>query len=209
MDIKIRLYKKIDADLIALYQHPSFSLPRAILLSLEMSAGVRDKTYLSLPEPRTDAKKLDKIEFSIQSNHPKVADFLKKLPFRTRNDTLKNLVRGYLSGPYIPAFTNDETDASLTFFNGDEKPLSDCIKTRSDVEAAYSQEMQKIQKILSESGKAPEEILSLLENLKSEQKEEDIKALKKKTEEILPQKEAEVQNDNNFDLFGAVQNMMN
>lgn len=205
MDIKIRLYKKIDADLIALYQHPAFSLPKAMLLSLEMSAGIREKSYLSIPEPQK-TNKVDKIEFSIQSNHPKVADFLKKLPFRTRNDTLKNLVRGYLSGPYIPAFTGNEKDADCAFFNGEKKPLINCIKTRGEVETAYSHEMQKIQEILSASGKEPKEILSLLESKMAEKKEKEIEALPK---EAPPLKETDIPTDDDFDLFGAVQNMMN
>ena len=216
MKIKVRLYSKMDKDLMALYKHPQFSLVKAFAKAIEMSAKA-DYHYIKLPEqifvPEAYPKKIE-LDVNIDDSQQDVIAWWKAIPpypKGSRNDTLKQMLRGYLSGPVLMTFAKK---TGIKYFNSEEKSQK------------YDAGMEKIKKILDQNGQTPEELLALItENNKTEEKNE--LQQNENTRENVPQKDVipesvipktnvpakeadEPQEDasSDFDLMGAIGNLL-
>lgn len=172
--LKIRLYRKMDRDLITLYRHPSFSLPKAILSAITMSY-TKDAGYIELPKPYVLDDIPKKVEFTVELEDEGLQDWVRKIPAGTRNDAVKQIVRGYLSGPFLPALTNNKEDANNEFFNSPEKPMIQAKKSESEISAEYDKELEKISDILHETNMTPNEILERLTDIYKEKEEKERK----------------------------------
>lgn len=126
MKKKVRLYRKIDADLITLYEHPQFSLQKAMLVSLRMWSNGECKKIV-LPDPYIIYELPKQIEFTlnIPDGDEKTIDFLNKIPLGKRNDALKNMIRSFLAGPVTYAYMNCKID---------NKPIIDKYNEMSNAE---------------------------------------------------------------------------
>lgn len=232
---KVRLYGKIDADLIALYRNPKFSLPKAIVLALQMCARGQVK-YIRLPEPRILKDIPKRIEFaiSIPEDDMTTLEWLHSIPSGKRNDAIKNIVRGYMCGPVVSCYTGAAGKDNVAGFNSGEKAMIDCLKSEGDVERASREELRQIQQILEQDGVSPESLLSLLRKGKQAQKQAALAALEgegagdgssgeeEKAEaapeeptvegmEVESEPDSETidsEDDSGFDLFGAMSRMM-
>lgn len=207
---KIRLYRKLDKDLIMLYRHPDFSLPNAIRQAVTMAAR-NEKGYIALPSAMRLTSYPKKIEFTADLYDEDVIAWFQAIPNGFRNDTLKNLVRGYLTGPVISPFIDRDGYDNTEFFNSSEKPIRQAPKHRTEHNFAEMQQFAEIQKILDSNGKTPGEILQLLkEGVKEEAKESLIEKTQPKTPpdpEETESPEPEIKNSD-FDVFSAIDEMM-
>lgn len=228
MKIKVRLYSKMDKDLMALYKHPQFSLVKAFAKAIEMSAKA-DYHYIKLPEqifvPEAYPKKIE-LDVNIDDSQQDVIVWWKAIPpypKGSRNDTLKQMLRGYLSGPVLMTFAKK---TGIEYFNSEEKSLISCEKNAKEIRQKYDAGMEKIKKILDQNGQTPEELLALItENNKTEEKNE--LQQNENTRENVPQKDVipepvipktnvpakevdEPQEDasSDFDLMGAIGNLL-
>ena len=228
MKIKVRLYSKMDKDLMALYKHPQFSLVKAFAKAIEMSAKA-DYHYIKLPEqifvPEAYPKKIE-LDVNIDDSQQDVIAWWKAIPpypKGSRNDTLKQMLRGYLSGPVLMIFAKK---TGIEYFNSEEKSLISCEKNAKEIRQKYDAGMEKIKKILDQNGQTPEELLALItENNKTEEKNE--LQQNENTRENVPQKDVipepvipktnvpakevdEPQEDasSDFDLMGAIGNLL-
>lgn len=228
MKIKVRLYSKMDKDLMALYKHPQFSLVKAFAKAIEMSAKA-DYHYIKLPEqifvPEAYPKKIE-LDVNIDDSQQDVIAWWKAIPpypKGSRNDTLKQMLRGYLSGPVLMTFAKK---TGIEYFNSEEKSLISCKKNAKEIRQKYDAGMEKIKKILDQNGQTPEELLALItENNKTEEKNE--LQQNENTRENVPQKDVipepvipktnvpakevdEPQEDasSDFDLMGAIGNLL-
>lgn len=228
MKIKVRLYSKMDKDLMALYKHPQFSLVKAFAKAIEMSAKA-DYHYIKLPEqifvPEAYPKKIE-LDVNIDDSQQDVIAWWKAIPpypKGSRNDTLKQMLRGYLSGPVLMTFAKK---TGIKYFNSEEKSLISCEKNAKEIRQKYDAGMEKIKKILDQNGQTPEELLALItENNKTEEKNE--LQQNENTRENVPQKDVipepvipktnvpakevdEPQEDasSDFDLMGAIGNLL-
>lgn len=228
MKIKVRLYSKMDKDLMALYKHPQFSLVKAFAKAIEMSAKA-DYHYIKLPEqifvPEAYPKKIE-LDVNIDDSQQDVIAWWKAIPpypKGSRNDTLKQMLRGYLSGPVLMTFAKK---TGIEYFNSKEKSLISCEKKAKEIRQKYDAGMEKIKKILDQNGQTPEELLALItENNKTEEKNE--LQQNENTRENVPQKDVipepvipktnvpakevdEPQEDasSDFDLMGAIGNLL-
>ncbi len=181
---KVRLYRKIDLDLITLYKHPKFSLPKAIVMSLQMCANGQVK-YIRLPEPYILRDVPKEVEFSIEIPENDVAtmEWFNSIPSGKRNDAIKNIIRGYLCGPVISSYTKTAEKDNIAGFNSSEKDMIECEKSRKDIEKASEDELKQIQKILAQDGVSPESLLAFLREGKQAQKQAAINALE---DEAIP-----------------------
>lgn len=228
MKIKVRLYSKMDKDLMALYKHPQFSLVKAFAKAIEMSAKA-DYHYIKLPEqifvPEAYPKKIE-LDVNIDDSQQDVIAWWKAIPpypKGSRNDTLKQMLRGYLSGPVLMTFAKK---TGIEYFNSEEKNLISCEKNAKEIRQKYDAGMEKIKKILDQNGQTPEELLALItENNKTEEKNE--LQQNENTRKNVPQKDVipepvipktnvptkeadEPQEDvsSDFDLMGAIGNLL-
>lgn len=228
MKIKVRLYSKMDKDLMALYKHPQFSLVKAFAKAIEMSAKA-DYHYIKLPEqifvPEAYPKKIE-LDVNIDDSQRDIIAWWKAIPpypKGSRNDTLKQMLRGYLSGPVLMTFAKK---TGIEYFNSGEKSLISCEKNAKEIRQKYDAGMEKIKKILDQNGQTPEELLALItENNKTEEKNE--LQQNENTRENVPQKDVipepvipktnvpakevdEPQEDasSDFDLMGAIGNLL-
>lgn len=228
MKIKVRLYSKMDKDLMALYKHPQFSLVKAFAKAIEMSAKA-DYHYIKLPEqifvPEAYPKKIE-LDVNIDDSQQDVIAWWKAIPpypKGSRNDTLKQMLRGYLSGPVLMTFAKK---TGIEYFNSEKKGLISCEKNAKEIRQKYDAGMEKIKKILDQNGQTPEELLALItENNKTEEKNE--LQQNENTRENVPQKNVipepvipktnvpakeadEPQEDasSDFDLMGAIGNLL-
>ena len=228
MKIKVRLYSKMDKDLMALYKHPQFSLVKAFAKAIEMSAKA-NYHYIKLPEqifvPEAYPKKIE-LDVNIDDSKQDVIAWWKAIPpypKGSRNDTLKQMLRGYLSGPVLMTFAKK---TGIEYFNSEEKSLINCEKNAKEIRQKYDAGMEKIKKILDQNGQTPEKLLALItENNKTEEKNE--LQQNENTRENAPQKDVipelvipktnvpakeadEPQEDasSDFDLMGAIGNLL-
>ena len=175
---KVRLYPKIDADLISLYKNPEFSLSRAMALSLQMCATGKMR-YIRLPTPHIVRKMPDVVEFNIIIPDRETLNWLNAIPSGMRNDAIKNIVRGCLCGPVMcEYFMNDENDNISTYNDSIENTIS-CIRTKEEVVSEKNAELEEIQKILSKDGISPEKILDLIKREKEKETKEEIQIITK------------------------------
>lgn len=224
MKIKVRLYSKMDKDLMALYKHPQFSLVKAFAKAIEMSAKA-DYHYIKLPEqifvPEAYPKKIE-LDVNIDDSQRDIIAWWKAIPpypKGSRNDTLKQMLRGYLSGPVLMTFAKK---TGIEYFNSGEKSLISCEKNAKEIRQKYDAGMEKIKKILDQNGQTPEELLALIaENNKVEEKNElqqnETTKESAHQKDIIPEpvipkpdvptKEAEKPQEDassDFDLMGAI-----
>ncbi len=241
---KVRLYRKIDSDLITLYRHPDFSLREAIIQSLRMCAAGEVK-YIRLPKPYilNDIPKV--IEFTIDlPDDPLLDSWFHSIPMGARNDAIKCIARGYLCGPVISSYTRNTEKDNTAGFNSDEKQMISCNKTKKEVIKEKKEEMKRLKQIMRQDGISAETMLGILEKEKRNELEESLQAVSDDSPEPVSKKptnaaairetdirEAETgksgvrlskaedlaenpsqdpgtEEDGNFDLFEAVNNMM-
>lgn len=112
MNITVRLYKLHDYDLIYLYKNLRFSIKDAMKKAL--LAYVRNEpVFFDFPVKRIDADNLENVknaQFHIQLDETEDADsiaYLSGLKRYYRNSFLKNLLRGYLTGPVAYVYQAD------------------------------------------------------------------------------------------------------
>lgn len=206
--IKIRLYKKIDRDLISLYKNPDFSLTKAIILALKMSA-TGEAGYISLPPAHIISKFPDRIELNLQIDDEKTQEWFKKIPAGTRNDAVKNIVRGYLSGPVLCSFIGSDQYDNRSFFNSEEKPLKKCLKTKKEIIQESNNTKEKIKKAIRSSDDESNDTLS---KIVKQQHEELVKQQLTQKENADTQNSSvssETSEESDFDIFGAMQTLMN
>lgn len=248
---KVRLYRKIDSDLITLYRHPNFSLRGAIIRSLQMCAAGEVK-YIRLPEPYILNDIPEEIEFTIDlPDDPLLDSWFHSIPKGTRNDAVKNIVRGYLCGPVISSYARNTEKDNIAGFNSNEKQMISCCKTKNEVIKDKEVEMKRLRKILRQDGISAETMLALLEKEKHSEQEKAVQAVSEDipktaddgpadaaddiretnvpeetawetdnsfsgTEDLMdtppaaeePGVEEDGEEDGDFDLFGAVNSMM-
>lgn len=222
--IKVRLYSKIDKDLMALYKHPHFSLVKAFAKVIEMSAR-ENYHYIKLPEhiavPEIYPKKIE-FEVTIRDDETDVITWWRSIPpfpKGSRNDTLKQMLRGYLTGPVLMTVSEK---TGITYFNSDNKSLIECPKTSDEIRTKYDSDMQKIKDILSQNGQTPEALLSLLSKNNKEEKEKELQKNAKKesisdsskiqqetpaTVNIIKEP-AKEDDETDFDLMNAIGNLL-
>lgn len=209
---KVRLYRKLDRDLMVLYRNPEFNLAGAIQEAVTMAAR-KEGGYIALPKPMHLSSYPKKIEFSVDLPDEDVLAWYRMIPEGFRNDTLKNLVRGYLSGPVISAAINGGYDNN-DFFNSGEKPFRAVPigrKSRSSIE--LNKQYAEIEKLLKANGSTPEEFLKQLKEVLPEEAE---KSLIRETKPEIVEKEivppaaeqADQIENSDFDVFSAVTSMM-
>ena len=112
MNITVRLYKLHDYDLIYLYKNLRFPIKDAMKKAL--FAYVRtEPVFFDFPVKRIDTDNLEKIknaQFHIKLDKTEDADiisYLSRLKKFYRNSFLKNLLRGYLTGPAAYVYEAD------------------------------------------------------------------------------------------------------
>ena len=235
MKKKVRLYQKIDRDLMILHKNPAFSLNKALVQSLH-NCVYREVNYIKIPpmvELKEDVPK--KMEVIVTINDPKINNWILKIPLGRRNDFMKNLLRGYLTGPILyPYYGADEVDPVIDVMNDPEKPMMECKKREKEYIEEAGYEFEKLKKSLGKIGKTPEELINLLEDnaikeaveLAKEEKKKEVKKAKPtvKKEEIksveTPEETpkssgpafatidpAEVEDDEDFDFMGALRGL--
>lgn len=123
MMITLRLYRQHDLDLITLYRHPSFSLPAAIKKALK--AYVK-KEQFAIKQPATYELPKEKISKIVQMHialkedeDSDIIEWIKDIKEGFRNSVLKNIIRGYLVGPYVYAYQKSSTACDLASENAD------------------------------------------------------------------------------------------
>ena len=229
--MKIRLYRKTDKDLITLYKHPSFSLSKAIAKAVHMSA-TGDYHYIPLPTHHEMTEFPKKIEMEVPLSKEGLA-FIKGIPNGSRNDAVKQLVRGYLTGPILYAFNPHAEDGNPYFNDETKKSLSPCPKREHEIKQTHHEYYDKIEKILRDGDQTPEDLLRLLENNIKNAEKEEIQALQeekrqedekpsivkreatRKEEELTQPPEpvneedfSEPETDETFDLFEAMNHLI-
>ena len=123
MMITVRLYRQHDLDLIALYRHPSFSLPAAIKKAL--IAYVRqEQLIIKQPEPYEVSKekisKIVQMHINLNETYDKdIIDWIKNTKEGYRNSVLKNMIRGYIAGPCIYTYQKGDNAISEATENND------------------------------------------------------------------------------------------
>ena len=218
---KVRLYRKLDRDLMMLYRHPEFNLARAIQEAITMAAR-KEGGYIALPKPMHLSSYPKKIEFNVKLPDEDVLAWYRMIPEGFRNDTLKNLVRGYLAGPVISVAINQGGYDNNEFFNGKEKTFRAIPHGRAGQDSEAAKQYAEIEKLLKANGSTPEEFLKQLKESLSEEAE---KSLIQETEDVpvplsetpaqsqpksefKPDLNAEKIENSDFDVFSAVSNMI-
>lgn len=212
---KVRLYRKLDRDLMVLYRNPEFNLARAVQEAVTMAAR-KEGGYIALPKPMHLSSYPKKIEFSVNLPDEDVLAWYRMIPEGFRNDTLKNLVRGYLAGPVISAAINQGGYDNNDFFNDKEKPFRAIPIGRHSQSPAEMKQYAEIEKLLKANGSTPEEFLKQLKEVLPEEAEKSL-IRETKTKSIEPEKEivppaaeqADQIENSDFDVFSAVTSMMN
>ncbi len=174
---KVRLYRKIDSDLITLYRHPDFSLREAMIRSLQMCAAGEVK-YIRLPKPYILHDIPKKVEIAIDlPDDPKLDAWFRSIPMGNRNDAIKCIVRGYLSGPVVSSYTRNTDEDNTAGFNSGEKQMISCRKTKKEVIQEKKEEMKRIKQIMQQDGISAENMLAILEKEKRGELEESLRAV--------------------------------
>lgn len=111
MDITVRLYKLHDYDLIYLYKNLHYPIKDAMKRAL--TAYVRDEpVFFDFPITEVSADQLETIkraQFHIildDETDSDIIEYLSSLKRFYRNSFLKNLLRGYLTGPVAYIYEN-------------------------------------------------------------------------------------------------------
>jgi hypothetical protein len=169
MNVTMRLYRKIDSDLITLYYNHGFPFVKAVRLSLDMAAGTKPPAYIRLPTSEPLASIPKKVTTNVPIDDPKTIAWVKSIPAGTRNDFIKNMLRGYLTGPIL--LGNED------FFNGETKPMISIKKERK--------QSQEIDQILQENGISKQELLRMLQK---NSRQPELSHTKASSDEMTPAK---------------------
>ena len=212
---KIRLYRKTDRDLMMLYKAPKFSFQKAISVCLK-NVTYGEMTYIKVPEleelnypddvnnpNRVRDGCPDKMEIVFDVKDEKANEWLDSIPMGRRNDFMKHLIRGFLTGPILfPYVSND--DPRMEKINEGKQNVTECIRTEEEYRSDIKDGMARLKKAMGKSGKTIDDLLNMIE----ESEVNDSKELFK--EEHPQEKEppkASVETDDSFDLMGALANM--
>ena len=173
MKKRVRLYRKIDADLITLYKHPRFSLQKAMLSSLRMWSKGECQRIL-LPEPYILHELPLNVEFTlnIPDDDIETIAFLHGIPAGTRNDALKNMIRNFLAGPVVYAYIKDAESSKVIVdqYNSRDDVTMICFKRERDAIKEANERLIQTKKVLG-SSKSAEKISKLIK----ENEEKNIK----------------------------------
>ena len=217
MKKKVRLYQKIDRDLMILHKNPAFSLNKALVQALH-NAVYGEVTYIKIPDMINIKDVPKKMEVIVTIEDPVVMRWIESIPLGRRNDLMKNLLRGYLTGPVIYPYTSVE-DPVIDLMNSPQKPIIECKKHAKEYIKETEYEYEELKKTLGKIGKSPKEFLEMLEKDAVDEAKEIIKTEQTETKpKVEPKEEPEeepkeppafstVEDDEEFDLMGSLKGL--
>lgn len=215
MNVTIRLYKRQDLDLMALYICKEFNLTKAIKNSLNFYVNKENKV-IETPAINIPSHLPKTIQFHIvfsEKENKDVFNLLKNVQFGYRNNFLKNLVRFYLVGPKMDVYLNNlkmdyQIDSQkIEVKKADKNNLTDkqiaYIQEKTEMEKAADKDVDYFKEPKKEKKEKKTIPLVLEENKKEEVNKEE--TVKSDTELNSFDKEI---TDSDFDMFSSLEQMM-
>lgn len=115
MKLIVRLYRQHDLDLIALHKNKDFCLTTAIRKSLDAYVNKKQLSILA-PNSILEEKVPRQIQIIVRFDDHKDAkaiEWIKTIKSGYRNSFIKNLLRGYLTYPIVPAYMEGDSFDSV------------------------------------------------------------------------------------------------
>lgn len=146
MRVVVRIHKRSDYDLLSLHLTKGFSLNelfRATLIAFAKGETFSIKIPSNVEKNISDEISSMRVDFNLKENDPEhklAIDVLQSIKNKKRNDFLKTLLRGYLSGPVLASyFCNDSYDEQIKdmehVFNGSSKKMVDITSAKKKKQA--------------------------------------------------------------------------
>ena len=227
MIVTIRLYKKQDFDLLALYYHPLFDLKKAIKhILLQYANGIYQP--LVIPNDmhiinKGEIPSLIQIQlcFDEKKDGSKVIHLIKNVISGYRNNFIKNITRSYLSGFHSQLYMKDQ-EYAMSSLQTDFSQKQDLISDKSITETKKSEkkpkkEVQKNEEKIIIKVEDEKQVEQKKERIKQqiEDKKEEIKIVQKeeledkKEETVIPVVDIDEDEDEDaIDIFGSLDKML-
>lgn len=196
--LPIRIYKRYDIDLLALYHHPEFNFKKKFREAV--SGYVSGKPVLiQIPEPADNEFKYETIQFQLcfhKKNDANVIRFIQNIKSGYRNSILKSIFRNSLQGVYFYYSTNIHHAEKM-------HRLNQALDVKGK-QMSYNEKTQK-----EKAGETVKKTVSI-------NKEDDLEktvsseVVKKESQEQIEEPfDSEYEDDDASDILALAQNMLN
>lgn len=220
MMVTIRMYRQHDLDLITLYRHPNFSLPAAIKKAL-IAYVRKEQLIIKQPAPyQMEKEKISRIvqvHINLNEEYEKdIIDWIKDIKEGFRNSVLKNIIRGYIAGPFI--YTYQKSESAIDDTDANNKLFEDNIKIITPLKSFKSSKPRKKKK-KDDGKKIQDSILAkeILSDNKEKKKDvvfieriddDDVKVEIPTKVEKKPEPQESVSQEDMDDMWGDIDSMM-
>ena len=228
MMITLRLYRQHDLDLITLYRHPSFSLPAAIKKALKAYVKKEQFAIKQPPTyelPKEKISKIVQMHISLKEDEDSdIIEWIKDIKEGFRNSVLKNIIRGYLMGPYIFSYqkssdANDIASENADLFDSNTRNITTLSANKSGLPRKKNKkkDVGKVEdsvlakEILSDEPKKKDDKI-FVERLENEEKVKIPTEVKKEIKEETKKENNKIETTDSMsdeeDMWGDIDSMM-